>query len=297
MVISFLVYALACGGKNLDTADIVDTADTNTVTDTIDTTDTTDSNDTTDTSGASQEDLDHDGYSQQDGDCDDTDPNIHPNAIDYPGDSMDEDCVGGAMSIVPVQGGLANPSFDAHTNGVPTDWSKLPVSPVALAWQGNGDTVFTINGDTGEAFTTHGGDGSLKLWGDYDSNPLSPGESSVYQQFFKNASWSPANKQFWVDAWVYMHHADPLLATATVHTVFRCFSEYQGSWSLVSESYSDAVNSASPQDTWFRIHNTVTCDANSTIVQVLFVFGQQDTNTDHGVLYIDDVQFGEIVTQ
>ena len=39
-------------------------------------------------------DLDHDGYTIGDGDCNDCDPNINPGAFDFPDNNVDEDCNG-----------------------------------------------------------------------------------------------------------------------------------------------------------------------------------------------------------
>ncbi|MEZ4323305.1 MAG: MopE-related protein [Myxococcota bacterium] len=39
-------------------------------------------------------DEDADGYSPRDGDCDDTDASIHPDATETPGDGVDSDCDG-----------------------------------------------------------------------------------------------------------------------------------------------------------------------------------------------------------
>ena len=40
------------------------------------------------------EDLDHDGFAEFEGDCDDSDPNISPTATDIVGDGIDQNCDG-----------------------------------------------------------------------------------------------------------------------------------------------------------------------------------------------------------
>lgn len=48
----------------------------------------------TDTGVAAGYDRDHDGFTAEDGDCDDTDPTIHPGATDAACDGVDRDCDG-----------------------------------------------------------------------------------------------------------------------------------------------------------------------------------------------------------
>jgi arylsulfatase A-like enzyme len=54
-------------------------------------------------------DFDHDGYARWlGGDCDDGDPDVHPEAIDYPGDGIDSDCDGqDAAAGVPAAAAMA----------------------------------------------------------------------------------------------------------------------------------------------------------------------------------------------
>lgn len=56
------------------------------------------------------QDLDHDGYSRQNGDCDDCDPGLGPNALDIPQNGIDEDCADGdAHALAPACDGALDP--------------------------------------------------------------------------------------------------------------------------------------------------------------------------------------------
>ena len=87
------------GGPLLDSANEVDTGvpvdtdDTDDIedTDTQDTSDTNDTSDTSDTQNTS--DFDQDGYSTEEGDCDDYNPSISPIAVDDC-DGVDNNCDG-----------------------------------------------------------------------------------------------------------------------------------------------------------------------------------------------------------
>ena len=82
----------------LDTADLINddtAADTGNVEDTTDTGDTADTEDTTETDDP-VEDIDGDGWTEDEGDCDDNDPNINPDALDDDNDGEDENCSGEA---------------------------------------------------------------------------------------------------------------------------------------------------------------------------------------------------------
>ena len=76
----------ACVEVNGDTADTADTTDTN------DTEDTVDTADTTDTTPIS--DVDQDGFTTEDGDCDDNASYIYPGAPDSSVDGVDQNCDG-----------------------------------------------------------------------------------------------------------------------------------------------------------------------------------------------------------
>lgn len=47
-----------------------------------------------DYTGGVTEDVDGDGWSEDDGDCNDADANVHPEAAETPGDGLDANCDG-----------------------------------------------------------------------------------------------------------------------------------------------------------------------------------------------------------
>ena len=66
--------------------------------------DTEDSGEDTDTEDL--EDADNDGFTVEDGDCDDNDADINPDAEDIPGDGIDQDCEGGDAVLDAIEIGI-----------------------------------------------------------------------------------------------------------------------------------------------------------------------------------------------
>lgn len=289
-----LISALfACGDKNT-----IDTADSNTDTNTG--TEDSGENQTTDTEtpiesnpGETSNDDDGDDYPDEE-DCDDTDPNTHPDAIDFPGDNIDQNCDGSEPALEDAGRPLANPNFEQTTNGQPSDWSDLGD---ALLWQEHGSEISNANGGTGITFSAFEGIGSLKLWGDYGADPYGRGESSVYQQFLSTDQWTPANHVFWIDAWAMIHDTDPLQNGAKFSIGIRCINDYAGTRTVVAESFSSSFISTSPTNLWTRLWASVECPSSTTMTQAIFLF-QQSTpgpdSPDHGAVFIDAARMGVI---
>jgi hypothetical protein len=65
----------------------------------------------------SEVDADGDGYTVAQNDCNDSDPQIHPGAVDYAGDSIDQDCDG--SDAVPADTEITKGPSGATTDRTP----------------------------------------------------------------------------------------------------------------------------------------------------------------------------------
>ena len=245
-----------------------------------------------DTGGPNDPDIDNDGdgFTENQGDCDDANGQIYPGGIDFPTDDLDQDCSGTAAELVDVLDGLTNGNFDEEDSsnpGYPVGWINLGG---AYSWQQDGENIFDENGDTGRAFIAHSsGGGAVKVWGDYGSNTISDG-SHVYQEFAATEDWTPADKIFWLDAWGYHDEVDLLQGTAEAAGWIKCFDD---EYNPDGASQTQRINVQTQENSWRKLSTWVRCGPDTTIVQVVLSFVQADVSTDHGAAYFDDVVFGE----
>ncbi|MEC7985584.1 MAG: lamin tail domain-containing protein [Myxococcota bacterium] len=161
--LSLSSFLLGCSEKeNTDTEndEITDTADDADTADTADTEDPEDTSTTEDTGEETPVDADEDGYTVEDGDCDDEDPSIYPGAEDIPGDGIDQDCANGdeedmGITLSDVNTGdiiitelMNNPTAVSDDDG---EWieifnnSENRINLQGLEVSDDGDDFFTID--------------------------------------------------------------------------------------------------------------------------------------------------------
>ena len=287
--IVLLGWLLGCDDKNVDTGVVNwDATDTESGGAEEMETDTEDSADE-DTGMAFATDDDGDGYTEDQGDCDDANPEIFPNAVDFVDDGIDQDCSGADATLVPVLGGVVNANFDE----VDPDNSEHPlgwqVEGGSCALQAHGESILTGIGDSGVEFEAHSSSGSaLKIWGGTD--PSSP-RTVVYQDFVATEDWAPGGKEFWLVAWGYHSSLDPLSGSAEAFGAIECFRE---GYIPDGERETQRITAQTQVDSWRNLNKWVVCGDNATIVRVSVVLQHNNSTTDLGAVYFDDVTFGEI---
>ena len=295
MLSVWMILMWGCGDKSetdtaLESGDTVTDADTNT--------DGSSQGSDTDTDSSTGGDPDADPNVDADGDgvvgsedCDDSDPYTYPDAMEFPGDGVDQNC-DGVDPLLKEARPLNNPSFDLDDGGVPVDWDGFGDG---YAWQQDGSEIVTPAGSTGQIFDARSGNGSLKIWGDYGTSPFGNGESIVSQEILPNGTWIWTETNFWVDGWVMVHDSNPLQADAAYSLGIRCVKEFYGSKSVVGEAFSTPVTTVDSTNTWMRVWSEIVCPGETSLLEVVVRFEQPTTGADspdHGTVFVDDIAFG-----
>jgi len=233
-------------------------------------------------------DSDGDGVPVEE-DCDDSNASIYPGAVDVPNDGIDQDC---DQSDAYAEQLLSNPTFDQQISGRVANWQQLGGTN---SWQGDGTPIRNSGGNTGSTFVSRSsGGGALKIWGDYGTNPIAPGQSAVLQEFIQTGVWSPGEQQFWFDGWAMVHDTDLLQGTAQALLSISCIRSELGSWVVQNEFQSQPLTSSSSANQWLYLYSEGVCDAGSTTVRAEIRFEQDNIETDHGAVYFEDMFFGVI---
>jgi len=134
-------------------------------------------------------DDDGDGYSECDGDCDDTLDFVHPGALEICGDGLDENC-DGATDLQPPCGGLGTFVSQLHgKNGAPGTLEE-PVATIAEGIQralqiGVPTAILVAAGQYAEDVTLSG---SMSLLGGYDPESWSIRDPEIHVTKLKNTS-------------------------------------------------------------------------------------------------------------
>ncbi len=120
------------------------------------------------------DDLDGDGWSVGNGDCDDLDPNIHPGAIDELADGIDQDCDGSNPRMV-VQG-------DSHSCQLDDDLGLMCSGDNSMGQLDVPDSDFAwVKITAGQFHTCALGDqGDVACWGDDTWGQSTPPETRVW---------------------------------------------------------------------------------------------------------------------
>jgi hypothetical protein len=149
-VFSIALVLLGCptGGDDDTMADDDTVADDDSVSDDDDVGD--DDSGAGDDDSAASTDVDEDGWTVEDGDCDDGNPSVHPDAAEVPYDGVDQDCDGADLTDVDEDG------YDGYeAGGDDCDDDNPDVRPNA------DETCDGVDADC---------DGQLEVWGESDAD-------------------------------------------------------------------------------------------------------------------------------
>ena len=302
MMISLLTLGsfTACSGDKEDTGVVTDTSTTEeTDTEETDTEETdTEETDTEETDTEEPVDEDMDGFTA-DEDCDDTNADINPDAMDNPENDVDEDCNGTPASLTDYEGGLLNGSFETAGTAttswggeLPADW--LNIGNMWATQMGSGN-LYGDNGDSGAMVAAPDGDKYVKIWPDAGANQYGD-ESPVYQEWAGGADMT-----FYLSAHGMVHDSSLLKGATEAVVWIKCFD---ASYGLQGDAKSVALTADSTPNEWVHQSAMVTCGPNTTLVQGVLSLNTPDEDVDGngtvdagesqttGNVYYDHVMFG-----